>query len=180
MIAGMSVQITSSLRFTAKPGDASCSRKVSVVWTMAPNTATATAATVLGSGVVAPFQRDGKGDFANATGVPLIKSNIGQILGTIALGPRTLGEIPWRPEFGSLLQLLRFMNNDAILRELASQYVVDAIELWEPRVLVKDVKVESKVEQYLLEITIRYDIVSRRRTLIQPGVRQTFQTQLET
>lgn len=135
--------------------------------------------TVIGGSVIAPFRRDGKGDIANAAGFELIRSNVELILGTIASSNYTLGELPWRPEFGSLLHLLRFRNNDDILRELAQQYVIDAIELWEPRVRIKNSRIEQDVTARTLKIIIVYDVISRRRDVLASDLRLTFENELE-
>jgi len=93
----------------------------------------------LGNGLLRPFRRDQKLDFANAAGLELVRSAVGQVLGTRAASDTIQGEIPWRTEFGSLLYLLRHRNNDITTRELARVYVAQAIARWEPRVRVTNV-----------------------------------------
>lgn len=93
----------------------------------------------LGSGLLAPFQRDGKGDFANARGVKLISSSIAQIVGTRAQSATSGGELPWRTNAGSWLHLLRHRNNTPAFREAARIYIQNAVRRWEPRVEVLDV-----------------------------------------
>jgi uncharacterized protein len=90
----------------------------------------------LGFGLLRPFRRDQKADFAAAGGGALIRSAVGQILGTVGSSDFTQGELPWRTEFGSLLHLLRHQKNDRVLQELARVYVVDALKRWEPRVVM--------------------------------------------
>ena len=90
----------------------------------------------LGFGLLRPFRRDQKTDFAAGGGEAVVRSAVGQILGTIGSSDFTQGELPWRTEFGSLLHLLRHQKNDRILEELARVYVVDALKRWEPRVVV--------------------------------------------
>lgn len=118
----------------------------------------------LGFGLLRPFQRDEKNDFANAGGVALVKSSVGQILGTRAGSDFTQGELAWNTEFGSLLYLLRHQSNDTVLQELARVYVVEALRRWEPRVLLKDVEVtrESTADggENVLSIRLRYDIIN--------------------
>jgi len=92
-------------------------------------------------GLIRPFQRDGRSDFAAATGEQLIRSAIGQILGTVGASDTTPGELPWRTEFGSLLHRLRHQRNDAVLQELARVYAVDALKRWVPRVVAHSVNV---------------------------------------
>lgn len=90
----------------------------------------------LGSGLLAPFQRDGKGDFANARGAKLIESAIKQIVGTRAESAISGGELPWRTDAGSWIHLLRHRNNTPAFREAARVYIQSAIRRWEPRVEV--------------------------------------------
>jgi phage baseplate assembly protein W len=115
-----------------------------------------------GFGLVRPFQRDRKADFAAAGGERVIRSAVGQILGTMAGSDFTQGELPWNTGFGSLLHLLRNRKNDPTLQELARVYVVDALKRWEPRVRVTSVQVTREGDQgeNVLAIRLRYDIVA--------------------
>jgi hypothetical protein len=116
----------------------------------------------LGFGLLRPFRRDLKADFAADGGERVIRSAVGQILGTMAGSDFTQGELPWRTEFGSLLHLLRHQKNDAVLQELARVYVVDALKRWEPRVVVTSVKVtrEEQDGENTLGIRLRYNVIS--------------------
>ena len=116
----------------------------------------------LGFGLLRPFRRDLKADFAADGGERLIRSAVGQILGTMAGGDVTEGELPWRTEFGSLLHLLRHQRNDAILQELARVYVVDALKRWEPRVVVTAVRItrEREAGDNVLAIRLRYNVIA--------------------
>lgn len=95
----------------------------------------------LGRGVTRPFRRDGRGDFATATGAELITAAVGQILGTIAESAVNIGEVPWRPDFGSKLHLLRHSPNNEALVETARIFVIEAIQRWEPRVRISNVQI---------------------------------------
>lgn len=116
----------------------------------------------LGRGLVRPFRRDRKQDFAFAEGEELVRSAVGQILGTLAATDFTQGEIPWRPELGSALHLLRHQKNDAVLQELARVHVVDALKRWEPRVQVTSVQVARERDrgENVLAVRVRYNIIS--------------------
>jgi len=118
----------------------------------------------LGFGLLRPFRRDQKADFAAAGGEQLIRSAIGQILGTAGSSDFTQGEVPWRTEFGSLLHVLRHQKNDSVLQELARVYVVDALKRWEPRVVVTAVQAARDRHDVVnvLAIRLRYDIISTR------------------
>ena len=129
---------------------------------------------LVGFGLIRPFQRDRKADFAAAGGEALIRSAVGQILGTHGSSEATTGEIPWRPELGSRLDLLRHQKNDAVLQELGRAYVVDALKRWEPRVRVTSVKVnrERLDGENVLAIRLRYDVVSGTSSAVIEGVEQ--------
>lgn len=123
---------------------------------------------LLGRCVVRPFRRDQKRDFASAYDVALIRANVAQILGTRAQSALGDGELPWRPEFGSLVHLVRYMNNDDVLEDLLRSRVIDALEQWEPRVLIKDLAATRSSAggetQNVLTFGITYDILSRARS----------------
>jgi phage baseplate assembly protein W len=116
----------------------------------------------LGFGLLRPFRRDRKADFAAAGGEALVRSAVGQILGTMASSDFTQGELPWRTEFGSLLHLLRHQKNDAVLQELARVHVADALKRWEPRVQLTSVQVTRERDrgENVLAIRLRYNIIS--------------------
>lgn len=102
---------------------------------------------VLRRGLLLPFRRDRKNDFANGVGVEKIKSNVRQVLGTIQ------GEIPWLPTFGSLLHRLRHQNNNPILENLAFAYVIDPLQIWEPRARVTRVEVTREPRRLIIRPT---------------------------
>jgi phage baseplate assembly protein W len=111
---------------------------------------------VTGRGILRPFRRDRKSDFANGRGVVLIASNIEQILGTICSSEASGGEIPWRTEFGSLLHLLRLRNNSPVLEDEARAYVVMAIQRWEPRARIMSCSITRDVQLGKMTIRIRW------------------------
>ena len=112
------------------------------------------------------FQRDGRSDFAAASGEQLIRGAVAQVLGTLGASDTTPGELPWRTEFGSLLNRLRHQKNDAVLQELARVYVVEALKRWEPRVVVTAVEIrrERQDGENVLAIRISYAIVATGAT----------------
>jgi phage baseplate assembly protein W len=121
---------------------------------------------LIGSGILRPFQRDVKQDWANDTGRRILDTSIGQILATMADSPLATGELPWRPEFGSVLYLLRNQNNAGQLGDLARRYVVDAIREWEPRVRVRGAQIQrfqaaNQQGQNAMLIRVKYDIVGQ-------------------
>jgi len=117
----------------------------------------------LGFGLLRPLRRDQKADFAAAGGEQLIRSAVGQILGTIGASDVTPGELPWRTDFGSLLYRLRHQKNDSVLQELARVYVVDALKRWEPRVVVTSLQVSRQEQdgENVLAIHLRYNVIAK-------------------
>jgi phage baseplate assembly protein W len=129
-----------------------------------------------GRGVITPFRRDGKGDFANADDIRLVRSNVRQVLYTVAASATSQGELPWRPEFGSVLELLRYRNLDEVTVELARTYLVDALKTWVPRIRVKSSNVEADYEKNLLDMTIVYDVLnSTQRSVLVANIRDSAQ-----
>lgn len=116
----------------------------------------------LGFGLTRPFQRDGRADFAAAGGEQLVRSAVGQVLGTIGASEFTPGEMAWRTEFGSLLHRLRHQKNDGVLQELGRVYVIEALKRWEPRIIVTWVRIarEQHDGENVLAIRLRYDVIS--------------------
>lgn len=100
-----------------------------------PNTPSTTVADQLGNGLVRPFARTEHQDFANGSGVALVMSCIGQVLGT------PLGTLPWEPRFGSQLYRLRHRSQDPTFLALVQVYAADAISKWEPRAQVTSVQI---------------------------------------
>lgn len=132
----------------------------------------------LGFGLLRPFKRDQKADLAAEGGEQLIRSSVGQVLGTSAASDFTPGELPWRTEFGSLLHLLRHQKNDVVLQELARVYVVEALKRWEPRVVVTSVHLtrERQEGEDVLAIRLRYNVLSTNtpgNNVVLSGVDQT-------
>jgi uncharacterized protein len=77
-------------------------------------------------GLLVPFRRDKKSDFASGVGADLLHSDAEQVLGTQP------GELPWRTEFGTELDRLRHRQNTEIVRELGRVYTRDALRRWLP------------------------------------------------
>jgi len=117
----------------------------------------------LGYCLVAPFRWSGKGDFAAAGGADLIYSVIAQIIGTRAASPGgdSPGEIRWRPDGGSLVDLLRHANiDDPSTQSLARVYVAEALRAWDPRITIRRLTVASiKIGvSYALKISTVYNV----------------------
>jgi phage baseplate assembly protein W len=103
-----------------------------------------------GRGIVCPFQRDGKGDFANDSGMNLLKSDIGELLGIEGPSVNDPGELPWDPDRGSRVNSLRHRKlHTEMMRALAEQYTATPIRVYERRVRVGPVRVSPKDERTL-------------------------------
>lgn len=113
----------------------------------------------LGNGIVIPFRR-GVRDIVSASGAELIRSSVRQILGTRASVGDLVGELPWRPDFGSKLWVLRHRNNDPTLEGQAEAFVREALRQ-EPRVQVTDVFIERPpfTEPNELRVRVTYTII---------------------
>lgn len=147
----------------------------------APAVTRADASSPLGYGLLRPFRRDQKADFAAAGGIELVKSAVGQILGTLAGNNRISGELPWRTDFGSQLMLLRHRNNNLALADIAKAWIVEALQRWEPRVQITSVKITQEEAvpgegRNVLLVRLRYNILTKPaagNSVILPDVSQT-------
>lgn len=112
-----------------------------LAWSVSGQPATASEPAQQALGLSLPLTRESQ-DFASSELEELVRASITQILGVRADDGRAYGELPWRPEFGSLLHHLQFMNVDETFRALVETRVIGAISRWEPRCRVKRVVVE--------------------------------------
>ncbi len=120
---------------------------------------------LLGFGLVRPFRRDLKNDFASAGGADLVRACVGQILGMRGTSARSKGELDWDPDRGSLLYLLRHQANDLVLEQLGRAYVVEALARFEPRISIKGVRITRDAgpdgsPDAVLSIRLVYDVLA--------------------
>jgi phage baseplate assembly protein W len=103
-----------------------------------------------GVGIIRPFRRTPRNDFANGGGQELLASNVGQVLGTEP------GELRWDTGFGVRLQSMRQRLNSDASQDLARVSVQSALNRYEPRVNVSDVVIEplKKGTENLLDVSI--------------------------
>jgi phage baseplate assembly protein W len=114
-------------------------------------------------GLLFPFQRDGRGDFAKGEIAELVRGAIQQVLGVRGAGPSTQGELPWRTAYGSQVYRLQHANNDAALEDIVRFFVLDAIANYEPRIQLTDVRVSRESvsgfgERAALRVSASYTI----------------------
>ena len=107
------------------------------------------------TGLLAPFRRDRKRDFASGAGGELLASKVLQALMTAGATPRSSGELPWRTAFGAGLDLLRHQRNDAALAELARVHVRDTLKRWVPEAELVEVSVSREDASLLLRVRFR-------------------------
>ena len=119
-------------------------------------------------GLLAPFRRDRKRDFASDDGDELIASKVLEVLATEGATARSSGELPWRTAFGTPLQLLRHQNNDVALGELARVYVRDALRRWLPEATLLGVAVDRDGPVLALRVRFRGAANEATRTLHVP------------
>jgi len=108
-----------------------------------------------GRGLITPFQRDGKGDFANTTGDQLLRSDLAELIGIIGPTADQRGELPWRDEVGTrLINLKHRKIHNSTIQGLALQMTAEVISRFETRVRVTRARVE--VSDTALRVFVSY------------------------
>jgi len=118
------------------------------------------------TGLLTPFRRDRKRDFAASDGDDLLASKVLQVLATEGSTARTSGELPWRTAFGTPLHLLRHQRNDHALVELGRIYVRDALRKWLPEAAVVSVSVERR--DSTLSLRVRFTASRSSKEILVP------------
>ena len=120
----------------------------------------------IGNGVLCPFRRDGKGDFANGSGLELLKSDVGTLLGLVGSSATEPGELPWDPDRGSRLPMLKHRHlHSEMTRALADQLTSGVLRTYEPRVRPGRVRVTTEGGNTLrcMSNIVRWDLCAPRR-----------------
>ncbi len=107
------------------------------------------------NGLLIPFRRDRKRDFASGSGEELLRSKVIQALMTEGATPRSSGELPWRTSFGSGLGLLRHQRNEAVLKELARVYVRETLARWVPSARMISLEVVQEDATLTIKLRVR-------------------------
>lgn len=107
-------------------------------------------ADVIGSGFAFPLHVNVQGGIQLSTAAPNLEESIGIILRT------SLGERVYRPDFGCRLSELVFepLNIQTLL--LVRLYVEEALETWEPRINLIEVRVDPDPIRGKVDIEIIY------------------------
>jgi len=109
----------------------------------------------LGRGWRFPVSLDFQGRIATSAYEEDIKESIRIILGT------SPGERVMRPDFGCGLDDMVFMSLDSLTLGMMEAHVLEALQLWEPRIEVEEVEVTpSSLDQGLVVISISYRVIS--------------------
>lgn len=108
----------------------------------------------LGTGLSFPLQVNLQGGFKQSSEAQKVKESIWLILRT------ELGERVYRPNFGCRLTELAFapLNNDTLLR--IRIYVLEALQTWEPRIEVDEVRADPDSVRGRVNIIINYRLKS--------------------
>lgn len=119
----------------------------------------------LGSGWAFPVAVDQRGRIALASQETDIEQSIRMIL----LTPK--GQRMMRPDFGCHIHELVFAKNDGTTAGLAVHYVNEALNMWEPRIRVLEVKAltdETDPSRLLIDISYEIKATLDRRSLVFP------------
>lgn len=108
----------------------------------------------LGTGLSFPLQSNVQGGLKLSSEAQKVKESIWLILRT------DLGERVYRPDFGCRLSELAFapLNNDTLLR--IRIYVLEALQKWEPRIDVDEVRADPDTIAGRVNIVIDYRLKS--------------------
>lgn len=118
-----------------------------------------------GKGIKLPFkfaEAGSVGIVEQEAGLEKIKQSVAIILGT------HLGERLFNVEFGSRLDEIPFELNDAPTRDLLFLYTAEAIQRWEKRVILGDIKFITDEENYVLGIIIELKLGDLTTSLVFP------------
>lgn len=120
---------------------------------------------IIGSGLAFPLQVDRRGGIALARDETDIEQAIELILGTAP------GERPMRPEFGCGVHDFVFDSIDASTIGKMEESIRDALDHWEPRVVVETVEFDlSDVDEgrLIIDIGYRIRVTNTMRNLVYP------------
>lgn len=104
----------------------------------------------IGAGLGWTLQVNVQGGIQLSTGTPNIEESIVIILRT------DLGERVYRPNFGSRLSELVFEPMNVQTLMLIRLYVEQALEMWEPRIILKEVRADPDPIRGKVDIEIVY------------------------
>jgi len=101
-----------------------------------------------------PTVKRSLGYWSPVTDIDLLKSSIQMILGT------RIGERVMNPEFGSRLYEIPLSEQvDEVTEVLIQEYVIDAVNRWEPRVSVEAVDMQSSPDDHEIQVKCIFRII---------------------
>ena len=69
------------------------------------------------------------------------------------------GERPMQPDFGSDLYAILFQQaNEDEIQEAAREAIEEAVQIWMPPVLIRDVDVKTDIDRYTVLISVEYEV----------------------
>ncbi len=118
----------------------------------------------LGNGFAFPLRVNLQGGLQLSYNSRSVEESIWVILRT------DLGERVYRPDFGSRLSELAFMPLNSQTLLLLRLYVQEALEKWEPRIILEEVLTRPDAMQGRVDIVINYRLVDSYdyRSLVYP------------
>jgi hypothetical protein len=115
-----------------------------------------------GHGIICPFQRDGKGDFANAGGLALVRSDVAELIGIIGPTVTQPGELPWDTERGTRINAMKHRHMHAEMsRVTAEQLISGPIRIYEKR--VRPARTEIVIDEVTQSTTIKFSYIPAGR-----------------
>lgn len=117
-----------------------------------------------------PLRLDSDGTLAVVQDEAVVRQSLAQLAGTRGVGPRdSTGELPWAPEYGASLDVLRFGSLGGLLAELVSARVVGQAQEHEPRARITSVKSTTNPadNSVSLELTFGSPTTARDSVVVQ-------------
>ena len=118
----------------------------------------------IGAGLAFPLRVNIQGGIQLSAAEPNIEESIIIILRT------NLNERVYRPDFGSLLSGLVFEPLSTQTLLLIRRYIEEALEIWEPRILLREVRADPDPIRGKVDIVIEYQPKNSQdiRSLVYP------------
>ena len=106
-------------------------------------------------GIVFPIRNSQNGYFASSSTIlEQTKTNLKNLLLTVK------GERLGQPEFGSTIFNLLFENFEPGLEKKIEESIREAIDIWLPHVVIKNLIIDAQEDENYLSISLAYGIVS--------------------
>lgn len=105
------------------------------------------------------FQKKPSGDIYKKEDAAAVKQSVKTVLMT------NLVEKPFNPNFGANLNALLFQLDTEVDVDLFQEVIVNALETYEPRARVLDVKVNVSGRNHTANVTVVFQIVSTKEVV---------------